>query len=103
MTIGKTQTTGPGQTRPASNGGIATARRGIRGAVLRYLRWRAVSQLRRLDARTLQASGIHAEDILAAISRAQSASGSPRRGKISRQTFAPADRTNQDWAQRDSR
>jgi hypothetical protein len=71
MTIGKTQTTGPGQTRPASNGGIVTARRGIRGAVLRYLRWRAVSQLRRLDARTLQASGIHAEDILAVISGAE--------------------------------
>jgi hypothetical protein len=79
MTIGKTQTTGPGQTRPASNGGIATARRGIRRAVLRYLRWRAVSQLRRLDARTLQASGIHAEDILAVISGAKSARlASPR-------------------------
>jgi len=71
MTIGKTQTTGPGQTRPASNGGIATARRGIRRAVLRYLRWRAVSQLRRLDARTLRASGIRAEDILAMIGGAQ--------------------------------
>ena len=71
MTIGKTQTTGPGQTRLASNGSIATARRGVRGAVLRYLRWRAVSQLRRLDARTLQASGIRAEDILAAISGAE--------------------------------
>jgi hypothetical protein len=65
MTIGKTQTTGPGRTRLASNGGI-------RRAVLRYLRWRAVSQLRRLDARTLQASGIHAEDILAVISGAES-------------------------------
>ena len=71
MTIGKTQTTGPGQTRLASNGSIATARRGIRGAVLRYLRWRAVAQLRRLDARTLQASGIRAEDILAVIGGAE--------------------------------
>jgi hypothetical protein len=70
MTIGKTQTTG--QTRLVSNGSIATARRGIRRAVLRYLRWRTVSQLRRLDARTLQASGIHTEDILAVISGAES-------------------------------
>ena len=72
MTIGKTQTTGPSQARLASSGSIATARRRVRGAVLRYLRWRAVSQLRRLDARTLQASGIRAEDILAVISGAQS-------------------------------
>ena len=79
MTIDTTQTTGQGQTRPAANGGIAVARRGVRAAVLRYLRWRAVSQLRRLDARTLQASGLHAEDILAAVSGAQTGGlASPR-------------------------
>ena len=71
MSIGKTKTTGPRRTRLASNGSIATARRRVRRAVLRYLRWRAVSHLRRLDARTLQASGIRAEDILAVISGAQ--------------------------------
>ena len=71
MTIGQSKMTSLRPTTLTANGGITTARDGIRRVVLRYLRWRAVSQLRRLDARTLQEPGIHAEDILAVICEAQ--------------------------------
>ncbi len=49
--------------------GFAIARRSIRKAILRYLRWRAVTQLRQVDPRMLKEFGVNTEIILSTMHR----------------------------------
>jgi uncharacterized protein YjiS (DUF1127 family) len=46
---------------------VALARRGVRRAVLRYLRWRTVSQLRQLDPRTLRDLGLGPAELMSVV------------------------------------
>jgi hypothetical protein len=63
----KTATADLIDTSQAQSGSISTMRRSIRKAVLRYLTWRAATQLRQLDPRTLKEFGVSSETILSII------------------------------------
>jgi uncharacterized protein YjiS (DUF1127 family) len=64
MTISKTEGADFGQPDASRVNWTAAMRRCVRAAVVRYLRWRTVSQLQRLDAHTLRDLGLRPSEIL---------------------------------------